>query len=311
MKFVLYWSHGKARPGVIVDGMVIDISRVVDHGQTAQQTMENIINSYDTIKSKIEALSDSAPKQPLSCVHLLPPLPRPGKILSCIANYRENNEHRDPRPLNMFMKNPEAVIGPGDTIQLPNFEEPSSFMHEAELALVIKGPVKHVTEENWRSAIFGYTGLIDVTARGEGRSTWKKNSWMGKSFDTFAPIGPCIVTADEIDDPNDIDIKFWNNGELRHDFNTSDMEHKVPEVVSFASQMMTLNSGDLIATGTNHEGLGYLQHNEEIEISLAGIGTMKLNVFDPLNRSWERGVYLGADSTNHAVALKDGKVVNR
>src|SRR6266446_8520926 len=91
----------------------------------------------------------------------------------------------DLRPLNMFLKSADAVIGPGDTIVLPEFTEPWIFMHEAELALVIKGPAKSVKRDNWRTAVFGYTGMIDVSARGEGRRTWKAGSWLGKSFDTF------------------------------------------------------------------------------------------------------------------------------
>ena len=134
----------------------------------------------------------------------------------------------------MFLKNPDAVIGPGDTIVLPEFSEPWIFMHEAELALVIKGPAKMVKPENWRSAVFGYTGMIDVSARGEGRRTWKAGSWLGKSFDTFAPLGPCITTLDEIANPNDVLVRFWVDGQLRHNYNTDDMEHLVPELVEFA-----------------------------------------------------------------------------
>ena len=172
------------------------------------------------------------------------------------------------------------------------------FHHEAELALVIKGPAKHVRRADWRSAVFGYTCLIDVSARGEGRSTWRARSWMGKSFDTFAPLGPCIVTADEISDPNDLDVRFRVSGQLRHDYNTGDMEHRVPELVEWASAIMTLNSGDVIGCGTNHEGLGPLQDGDRAEIEIAGIGRMEVNVSDPLQRSWERGVYLGRDSTH-------------
>jgi len=234
---------------------------------------------------------------PLSSVRLRSPLPRPGKILCCIANYWEHAQ-REARPLNMFLKNPEAVVGPGDTIMLPEFTEPWIFMHEAELALVIKGPAKKVGQANWQSAVFGYTCLIDVSARGEGRRTWKAGSWLGKSFDTFAPIGPCITTADEIPEPNDVVVRFWNDGQLRHNYNTDDMEHRVPELVEFASTIMTLNTGDLIACGTNHEGLGALQDGETVEIEIERIGRMSLTVADPLKRSWERGIYMGADSTN-------------
>ncbi len=201
----------------------------------------------------------------------------------------------------MFMKNPDAVIGPGDTIVLPEFTVPTGFMHEAELAVVIKGPAKQVKREHWRKAVFGYTCLIDVSARGEGRKTWPHSphtSWLGKSFDTFAPTGPCIATADEIPEPNDVVVRFWNDGQLRHNYNTDDMEHRVPELIEWATTIMTLNSGDMISCGTNHEGLGYLQDGETVEIEIQNIGRMSLKVSDPLKRKWERGVYMGVDSTN-------------
>ena len=118
-------------------------------------------------------------------------------------------------------------------------------------------------------------------------------SWLGKSFDTFAPLGPCIVTADEIANPNDLLVRFWNDGQLRHNYNTDDMEHHVPELVEFATTVMTMLSGDIIACGTNHEGLGALQDGETVEIEIQGIGRMALKVVDPLKRTWERGVYMG------------------
>ncbi len=90
-------------------------------------------------------------------------------------------------------------------------------------------------------------------------------------------------------------MRFWNDGQLRHNYNTDDMEHRVPELVEFASTIMTLNTGDLIACGTNHEGLGALQDGETVEIEIERIGRMSLKVADPLKRSWERGVYMGAD----------------
>ena len=240
---------------------VVGIGHAVERGHTPQLTMQGIIDDFDRLRPALEKLADTGEAAPADSVRLRPPLPRPGKILCCIANYWEHAQ-REARALNMFLKNPEAVVGPGDTIVLPEMTEPWIFMHEAELALVIKGPAKKIAQKDWRSAVFGYTCLIDVSARGEGRRTWKAGSWLGKSFDTFAPIGPCIATADEIPEPNDVTVRFWNDGQLRHHYNTDDMEHRVPELVEFASTVMTLNSGDLIACGTNHEGLGALQDGE-------------------------------------------------
>jgi 2-keto-4-pentenoate hydratase/2-oxohepta-3-ene-1,7-dioic acid hydratase in catechol pathway len=284
-------------PGLLTSRGVVNIASAVHLGYTAQLTMERIIDNFEELRGSLERLSAHGDAIPLSDARLRAPLPRPGKILGCIGNYWEHAQ-REPGPLNMFMKNPDAVVGPGDTIMLPEHTEPWIFMHEAELAIVIKGPAKKVSRDDWRGAVFGYTCLIDVSARGEGRRTWKAGSWLGKSFDTFAPIGPCIATADEIAEPNNLHVRFWNNGELRHNYNTDDMEHRVPELVEFASSIMTLRSGDLIACGTNHEGLGALQEGEVVEIEIEGIGRMSLNVTDPLKRTWERGIYMGADSTN-------------
>jgi 2-keto-4-pentenoate hydratase/2-oxohepta-3-ene-1,7-dioic acid hydratase in catechol pathway len=300
MKLVLYVNSGEttAKAGLLVEAGIIPFGGHQPSGHDGQAIMQRIIDKFDVLRPDLEILLATGSPFPLDSVRLLPPLPRPGKILNCIANYWEHAQ-REARPLNMFMKNPDAVIGPGDTIILPEFDEPWAFMHEAELGVVIKGPVKSVSQENWRSAVFGYTCGIDVTARGEGRITWKKGSWLGKSFDTFAPIGPCIVTADEIPEPNDLHVQFWNNDELRHNFNTDDMEHRIPEIVEFASRIMTLNSGDVLFTGTNHEGLGFLQDGERVRMKIHGIGEMELTVSDPLKRTWERGVYMGHDSTNH------------
>jgi 2-keto-4-pentenoate hydratase/2-oxohepta-3-ene-1,7-dioic acid hydratase in catechol pathway len=299
MKLVLFReaAGGDPLPGLLTERGAVDISGAVQKGYTPQLTMQGLIDGFAGLRPALEKLAADGPARPLDSVRLCPPLPRPGKILCCIGNYWEHAQ-REPRPLNMFLKNPEAVVGPGDTIVLPELTEPWIFMHEAELALVIKGPAKQVKREDWQSAVFGYTALIDVSARGEGRRTWKAGSWLGKSFDTFAPIGPCITTADELPDPNNLVVRFWDDGQLRHNYNTDDMEHRVPELVEFASAIMTLNSGDLIACGTNHEGLGALQDGETVEIEVERIGRMRLDVRDPLKRSWERGIYMGADSTN-------------
>ena len=216
MKLVLFQTAPGAEisPGVLTGRGIVDISAVVKKGYTPQLTMQGIIDEFERLRPVLEKVASDGAALPLDCVRLRPPLPRPGKILACIANYWEHAQ-REPRPLNMFMKNPDAVIGPGDTIMLPEFTVPWIFMHEAELALVIKGPAKMVRAKDWKRAVFGYTAMIDVSAREQGRRTWPASpltSWLGKSFDTFAPIGPCIATADEIADPNDLIVRFWNDG---------------------------------------------------------------------------------------------------
>jgi 2-keto-4-pentenoate hydratase/2-oxohepta-3-ene-1,7-dioic acid hydratase in catechol pathway len=306
MKLALFSDSAdtQPRPAILTEAGVIDLSSVAPAARTPQRSMELLIDHFDELRPKLEALASGERPRPLEEVRLHPPLPRPGKVMCCIANYWEHAQ-REARPLNMFLKNPDAVVGPGDTIHLPEYTVPWMFMHEAELAIVLKGPARNVAERDWRSAVFGYTCMMDITGRGEGRSTWGRGTWLGKSFDTFLPIGPCITTADEIEDPNDLWVQFWNDGQLRHNYNTDDMEHRVPELIAFASRTLTLRSGDLICCGTNHEGLGPVQDGETVEILIHGIGRMALKVEDSLKRTWERGIYMGQDSVNHEAVRRN------
>ena len=312
MKLVLFSVGGGAiTPGLLTARGVVSISEATQDaaGPTPMDTMRGIIDGWDDLQGTLADLNAHGAAQSLDAVRLHPPLPRPGKMLCCIGNYWEHDAEREARPLNMFLKNPDAVIGPGDTVVLPEFTEPWIFMHEAELAIVIKGPAKNIAKEDWRDAVFGYTAMIDVTARGEGRFTWRRGSWMGKSFDTFGPLGPCITTADEIPDPNDVHVTLTCSGELRHDYSTNDMEHPVPVLIEYATMIMTMHSGDTIACGTNHEGLGALQDGDNAVIEIEGIGAMEVHVTDPLKREWERGVYMGENSTNReAVAIAKAAV---
>ena len=299
MKLVLFDAgDGQVRPGALRDDRVVDLDGVAPPGASPQRRMEAIIDGFEALRPVFEGRLAAETGVAVGDVRLRAPLPRPSKVLCCIANYWEHAQ-REARPLNMFMKNPDAVIGDGDTVELPNYTVPWMFMHEAELALVLRGPARSVAEADWRHYVFGYTCMMDITGRGEGRSTWGRGTWIGKSFDTFLPIGPCIATADEVPDPNDLWVQFWNDGQLRHNYNTDDMEHRVPELVAFASRWLTLRSGDLICCGTNHEGLGPVQNGETLEMLIHGVGRLRVSVADPLGRSWERGIYMGADSTNH------------
>jgi len=148
MRLVLYEQAGSGVvPGLLSETGVVSIGDSVPLGHTPQSTMQGIIDDFDRLRPSLERLLDVREAIPLADVRLRPPLPRPGKILACIANYWEHGA-LDARPLNMFLKNSDAVIGPGDTIVLPEFTEPWIFMHEAELALVIKGPARRVSQAN-------------------------------------------------------------------------------------------------------------------------------------------------------------------
>src|SRR5262245_52002175 len=141
----------EALPGLLTEHGVVNISAAVRPGATPQATMQNLIDDFETLRPELERLAREGAPLPLGQVRLRAPLPRPGKILACIANYWEHGA-LEARALNMFLKSSDAVIGPDDTIVLPELTEPWIFMHEAELALVIKGPAKSVKGDNWRTA---------------------------------------------------------------------------------------------------------------------------------------------------------------
>src|SRR5947209_9326301 len=149
MRLVLFQADGQSEPvpGILTERGVVDISGTVPKSYTPQLTMQRLIDNFDRLRPALDRLAASGEARPLDSVRLRAPLPRPGKILCCIANYWEHAQ-REARPLNMFLKNPAAVVGPGDTILLPEFTEPWIFMHEAELALVIKGPAKKLAQKD-------------------------------------------------------------------------------------------------------------------------------------------------------------------
>ena len=179
----------------------------------------------------------------------------------------ENGALKEKPPIHAFLKSRNAVIGPGDTIILPEAEA-NVFHHEAELGVVIGKEAANVKAEQAFDYVFGYLNFIDVSARGLGGG----NFFWVKSWDTFAPIGPYLVSKDEITDPQDLPIKLWVNNEIRQDLSTSDMAHSVARCVEWVSSITTLDPGDIIATGTNHQGLGAIQDGDVIDMEIQGMG---------------------------------------
>jgi 2-keto-4-pentenoate hydratase/2-oxohepta-3-ene-1,7-dioic acid hydratase in catechol pathway len=278
--------------GVVKDDThIVDVSEALEgvHAHTPQDLITLIIENFDQVRDAFNNLARVSKGKPLTEVRILPPVPRPDKIICMAVNYLEYGQR--PMPvIDAFLKDSDCVIGDGDTIILDAEAPAKIFHHEAELAVVIgKAAESKVSQEDAMDYVFGYTGFIDVSARNigpEGRTSF----FQVKSWRTFGPMGPFIITKDEVPDPQNIELTISNRGEGRQSFNTSDMAHKIPACIEFVTRQFNISAADIISTGTNHQGLGALQDGDQIELTIAGIGTMKLDVKDPLNREWERGV---------------------
>lgn len=268
------------------DGGWVDVSAAFDDipYRAAADRMPRIMGVLAGRREQAEALAASGAVEPAGEVQA--PVPRPTKLIAAFGNYREGTD-RERQAQDMFLESPDSVIGPGGTVVLPNHPA-SIFHHEAELALVIGARAKDLpADERALAALAGYTCAIDVSARGIGRMP---PSRMGKSFDTFTPLGPAIVTPNEVPDPQNLRVTLAVNGEIRQDYSTADMEYSVVEILAYISGYMTLVPGDVILCGTNHQGIGPLQDGDQVRMEIEGIGTLEVGVSDPLKREWPRGV---------------------
>jgi 2-keto-4-pentenoate hydratase/2-oxohepta-3-ene-1,7-dioic acid hydratase in catechol pathway len=216
----------------------------------------------------------------LEDVQLLAPVLKPGKILCVGLNYRDHAIESNmtlPEVPTIFLKLPNAITGPDAEIVLPrNSTQPD---YEAELAVVIGRGGRNIRHEDWKQQVLGYTILNDVSARDVQLAT---SQWtLGKSFDTFAPMGPAIVTTDEINDPHTLDIQLSINGELLQHSNTRHLIFKIPDLIAHISSVIPLEPGDVISTGTPAGvGLGrspqrWLKPGEEIVVKIDHIGELR------------------------------------
>jgi 2-keto-4-pentenoate hydratase/2-oxohepta-3-ene-1,7-dioic acid hydratase in catechol pathway len=230
------------------------------------------IAAFDDLRPKIERLAAEAPPRPLSQVRLLPPIPQPGKIVAAAANYMLHHQEMGGSTLQgeVFLKAPTSVVGPSATVRLPNVPG-RKIEHEVELAVVIGRQAKNLREETAMSCVFGYTGLMDLTVRGQGDRSRRK------SYDGFTPIGPWIVTADEIADPHNLRLRLWNSGQLRQDGSTSDLVDDIPVLLAYASSVMTLQPGDILATGTP-AGVGPVAGDDTLAIEIEQIGRLEVSI---------------------------------
>lgn len=277
------------RLGVLRGDQVIDVTSLVagvPHTGPAD-LISNLIADFSTYREALEKAT--GPGHSLSDVALRAPLPRPGQIDCMAVNYMENGTLPAPPPINGFHKSPSAIIGPNETMVLPDVPA-TIFEGEAELGLVIGKKATNVSETEAMEYVFGYFNFIDGSARGLPPAN--NVFFQAKSRDTFCPIGPFIVTADEVLAPQNLDIKLWVNGVLKQEFNTSDMAHSIAKSIAWASSLHTLLPGDIVATGTNHRGLSAFQDGDCVELEVEGMGRLAINVRDDLRRTWSRATRL-------------------
>ncbi|MDO5948165.1 MULTISPECIES: fumarylacetoacetate hydrolase family protein [Burkholderia cepacia complex] len=248
MKLVTFEHAGKVAVGRIINDRIVDVSIACP---SLPRDMRSLLQQWDAVRPQLEALQ-SIEGIPLGKVKLLAPVSQPGKLMAIGANYSDHVEEARAKGVNVpagqiwFNKQTSCVTGPYDPVYMPAVT--SMLDWEVELAVVIGKRCRHVSAERALDVVAGYTVLNDYTCR-----DWQLRTptWtLSKSFDSHGPIGPWIVTADEIPDPQALGLRLWVNGELRQQASTAQMIHDIRAQIEHLTTVMTLEPGDVIATGT-------------------------------------------------------------
>lgn len=265
--------------GIAYNSGIVDVGQLLEwNNLRPQESLIEFMGNFEDLKPTIEKALSTLPLIPLNKVALRAPVPNPSKIVAAPVNYRLhqdemneqfNNAEFTIEKLGFFLKAPSSIIGPNDTVLVPYRDR--RFDHEAELAFVVKKTAQNVSYENAADYIFGYFALLDMTMRG------KEDRPMRKSFDTFTPIGPWIVTSDEVGNPNELSFKLWVNDEVRQSANTKDLIYDCYKFFAVASHVMTLEPGDIVTTGTP-EGVGPIKPGDLVKIHVDRIGEFSVSV---------------------------------
>jgi 2-keto-4-pentenoate hydratase/2-oxohepta-3-ene-1,7-dioic acid hydratase in catechol pathway len=300
------------RPGWVVEDEILDLGKISDlpgssraRVSEAPRDMLSLIQRFSELYADLADLAEQSTnanafhaRVKLQDAKLVAPVERPGKLICLAGNYREHitesgfvaPEQTDVITQQLFLKPSTSIIGHEDEIVIGSSNVRVGW--ETELAVVIGKRGKNIPASDAFEHVFGYTILNDVSERALNTTIQNRKQremdrfldWLaGKWFDTFAPCGPWIVTADEVPDPHSLDINLRINGELRQQGSTSDMIFRIPEQIAYASSIMTLEPGDIISTGTPAgAGLGglstSLQDGDELICEIEKIGTLKNTV---------------------------------
>jgi 2-keto-4-pentenoate hydratase/2-oxohepta-3-ene-1,7-dioic acid hydratase in catechol pathway len=284
MKIASYDDH---RIGLVEGENVVDITSVVPAAFDAMpgQRVNWLIGQWQVIGQEIEKARRSGVVRRLADVHLLAANPCPPHVFAAPANYRKHmgelgergvtKKGRSAREQGFFLKAPASVTGEGGPIWLPKGSV-RRFDHESELAVIIGKAGRDIPRSQAMQYVFGYACLIDGTLRIEPGVAEEERS-MRKSFEGFTPVGPYIVTADEVPQPGSLANRLWVNDELRQEANTSEMIVGIEELIELISSVLPLTPGDVIATGTP-EGVGPFQAGDTVTIEIERVGRLQIAV---------------------------------
>ncbi len=286
MKLITFTTNGQTSIGKVIGDTVVDLAKAFPDGP---QSMVELLQGGDAALDRLREVGiDGQTTYPLADVKLEAPVPNPQKFLAIGLNYQDHVAEivarggKAPENQMWFNKQVTCVTGPYDNVHRPKASERVDY--EAELGVVIGKRCRHISEADALSAVAGYTVVNDITAR-----DWQRMSpqWMlAKSFDTHGPMGPWIVTRDDVPDPQALDIRLYVNGELRQQTNTGLMVFNIAAQIAYLSKVMTLEPGDVIATGTcAGAGWGmdppqFLKAGDKVRIEIDGVGAIENGVIE-------------------------------
>lgn len=277
------WVTFQAPSGAIEPGVWLENGKVAGLAAAGFPDMISVIAGGEEAMEEVSEFLESAQPSDLydaTSVRLLAPIPRPPKVICVGLNYRDHAAESNmqiPDVPTIFCKFPTAVIGPGAPIVLPKKSTQPDY--EAEFAFVIGKGGRYISRDRWREHVFGYMNLNDVSARDYQRAT---TQWlMGKTFDSFCPTGPWIVSAEDIQAPHQLDVKLILNGEVMQRSNTRELIFPIPVLIEHLSEVFTLEPGDIVSTGTP-AGVGmarkpprFLREGDEVVVAVEGLGELR------------------------------------
>ena len=285
MKLVLFNDFV---PGVLKGDRVVDVSdAVADIPRVNGQTlMSGLIERFDQYRAPWRGPLTPLTGVPMDQVRLRAPLPEPTRMVCLAGNYMEGASRALPSDREAFLKSPSAVIGNGDTVELPDCPA-AHFHHEAELGVVIGKTASKVKAEDASDYHLRIREFHRCLRPGH-QPKRRPQFFLGEILGHLRPMGPALVTADEVPDPQNLSMKLWVSGDLGKTFIPVTWARSVKEVVEFVTWILTMQPGDVISTGTNHLGLAPIQDGDSIEMEIEGLGRLSLNVHDDWKRTWPR-----------------------